>query len=66
VGYLGYIDFFNRKRGVGLDDDEEEKAIVLDAAEKEELQTPNLTDKEAVKIAIAKSEPTRSIQCLRP
>jgi hypothetical protein len=54
VDYLGDIDFFIWKHGIGLDDDEEEKAIVFDAAE-EELQTPNLTDEV---IATAKSEPT--------
>jgi hypothetical protein len=56
---LDDVDFFNLESGIGLDDDEEDEddeVVVLDALEvKEELQPRNLTDKEAMEMAITES-----------
>jgi hypothetical protein len=53
VGYLGDIDFFNRELIVRFDDDEDENDA-LD--EEDELQLPNLTEDEAMEMAIGNSE----------
>jgi hypothetical protein len=51
AGYVGDMDFFNRERRVHFDEEEG-----VDEEEDDELQSPNLTEDEAMEMAIGNSE----------
>jgi hypothetical protein len=54
ASYLGDVDFFNQERRVRFDNKEEDEKGALE--EKDELQPPNLTEDEAMEMAIINRE----------
>jgi hypothetical protein len=63
VGYLGNVNFFNRERFVGLGSEEDDEDEVHDESTtapsvgvNQEFQPANLTEEEAIEMAIAQSE----------
>jgi hypothetical protein len=61
AGYLGVVDFFNWERRPHFDDDEEDKEGTDE--EEDELQPPNLTEDEAMEMAIGNRKLDNHTQC---